>query len=232
MLLYLPTFETSHPIVPAEGWHANRQPYRLFDTLDEANDAARASDGLKGRILVLESERLAPEAAAEHLVADIPREAVRNIDLDGDYGRPVTVVAAGGYVLRRAPDGDGVDVLLIHRRGVWDLPKGKLDEGESIQECAVREVGEEIGIAEDTLTVLGQLPDTMHGYHWLSRGLYAVKTTHWFAMTTTATAFKPQKSEDIVKVKWKSWSKACEKLGFRALREHAAGLDPEVLLVR
>ncbi len=231
MLLYLPTFEAGHPLIPADGWHSGGQPFSLYDSLDSANEAARAPDGSKGRILVLESDRLAPSAEAEHRVFDVPREAVRNIDVDGDYWRPVPVVAAGGYVLRRAPEGGGIEVLLIHRRGVWDLPKGKLDDGESIQECAVREVGEEVGIAEETLEVLRRLPDTLHGYHWPSRGLYAVKTTHWFAMTTTATKFKPQKSEDIEKVKWMPWEKACRKLGFGTLREHASALDLEALLL-
>jgi 8-oxo-dGTP pyrophosphatase MutT (NUDIX family) len=52
------------------------------------------------------------------------------------------IIAAGGLVTN--PKGE---ILWIFRRGFWDLPKGKLDEGETIQTCAVREVAEETGIS-------------------------------------------------------------------------------------
>jgi 8-oxo-dGTP pyrophosphatase MutT (NUDIX family) len=224
MLLYLPTFAAGHPLVDAAGLTANGAPFRPLSSIDDANAAARAPDGAKGRILVLDGAALADPAAPRH----IPRRAVLNVDADGDYWRPVPVVAAGGHVLRRAPDG-GVEVLVIHRRGVWDLPKGKLDEGETVQEAAVREVAEEVGIPESSLRVLGPLPDTLHGYFWPSRSLYALKTTHWFAMTTTAERFKPQKSEAIEKVKWMAWGKAAAKMGFPTLRAQMAALDPDAL---
>ena len=47
--------------------------------------------------------------------------------------------AAGGYVVRRKDA--GLEVLLIHRRGVWDLPKGKCDDGEKARACARRAPG-------------------------------------------------------------------------------------------
>ncbi len=53
--------------------------------------------------------------------------------------KPVT--AAGGLV-----ENEKGEVLLIFRRGKWDLPKGKLDPGETIEQCAVREVEEETGL--------------------------------------------------------------------------------------
>ena len=67
--------------------------------------------------------------------------------------------AAGGVVVR---DGaDGAEVLLVHRAayGDWTIPKGKLEPGESHEECAVREVEEETGL----LCVLGrELPTTTY----------------------------------------------------------------------
>ena len=56
------------------------------------------------------------------------------------------VRAAGGVVVRELPD--RLDVLLVHRPkyGDWTFPKGKVDEGESDEECAVREVEEETGL--------------------------------------------------------------------------------------
>ena len=51
------------------------------------------------------------------------------------------IKAGGGLVLNEKGE-----LLMIYRRGKWDLPKGKLDEGETIEECAVREVMEETGV--------------------------------------------------------------------------------------
>ena len=51
------------------------------------------------------------------------------------------VIAAGGLVTN-----DKNELLIMFRRGKWDLPKGKLDEGETIEACALREVREETGI--------------------------------------------------------------------------------------
>jgi len=58
------------------------------------------------------------------------------------------VRAAGGIVLRRAPGGDGWQVLLVHRPRYddWSLPKGKADPGERDEDTALREVEEETGL--------------------------------------------------------------------------------------
>ncbi|MEZ5145135.1 MAG: NUDIX hydrolase [Acidimicrobiales bacterium] len=63
--------------------------------------------------------------------------------IDGDG----VVQAAGGVVWRHAPDGHGVEVLVVHRPRYddWSLPKGKLDPGEGHAEAALREVEEETG---------------------------------------------------------------------------------------
>ena len=56
------------------------------------------------------------------------------------------VKAAGGVVWRRGPS--GVEIAVVHRprHDDWSLPKGKLDEGESWEQAALREVFEEIGL--------------------------------------------------------------------------------------
>ncbi|MDA8309123.1 MAG: NUDIX hydrolase [Actinomycetota bacterium] len=60
---------------------------------------------------------------------------------------PETLVrAAGGMIVRQGP-GDGIEVAVVHRpmRADWSFPKGKLEPGESFEECAIREVAEETG---------------------------------------------------------------------------------------
>jgi 8-oxo-dGTP pyrophosphatase MutT (NUDIX family) len=106
----------------------------------------------------------------------------------------VLVQAAGGLV-RNEKD----EVLMIFRRGKWDLPKGKLDKGETLEECAVREVEEETGLKNIQLT--GPLLVTHHTYHEGTR--FILKESHWFSMETKSDqALVPQAEEDIHEIKW------------------------------
>ena len=122
------------------------------------------------------------------------------------------IIAGGGIVTRRKKD--KLQVLLIFRRGVWDLPKGKKEEGESNRACAVREVQEELGISN--ISVIQNLGSTMHGFS--QNRFYRVKTTHWYEMRTTEKEFTPQSSEGIEDVAWFKWKKAEKIIGYESLR--------------
>lgn len=104
------------------------------------------------------------------------------------------IIAAGGIVVN-----DLQEVLLIFRRGKWDLPKGKLDEGESIEACAVREVQEETGLKN--VQILKPMPDTYHTYQEFGKKI--LKQSCWFRMHAPGVqALKPQTEEDITEIKW------------------------------
>mgnify|MGYP000188332215 FL=1 len=106
------------------------------------------------------------------------------------------ITAAGGLV----QNNEGA-FLLIFRRGFWDLPKGKLDVGESIPDCAVREVREETGL--QSLELGPFICTTAHPYFdtWLNKDV--VKQTHWFSMLSLANdILVPQTEEDIEKIEW------------------------------
>lgn len=105
--------------------------------------------------------------------------------------KPIT--AAGGAVF----NSEG-KVLMIHRRGSWDLPKGKMDPGETPEQTAVREVQEETGLKQITLGE--HLLDTWHTYE--HKGNRILKTTHWYRMQTTDNQLVPQVEEDIEKAIW------------------------------
>jgi len=115
---------------------------------------------------------------------------------------PTQIIAAGGLVTN--PQGQ---ILWIFRRGFWDLPKGKLDEGETIQTCAVREVEEETGIKNIRLHDL--LKFTNHTYFDTNLNQEVVKRTYWFHMTIpTEQKGIPQATEDIEKIEWHSLATA------------------------
>ena len=105
------------------------------------------------------------------------------------------VVAAGGVVTN--PKGK---VLFIYRNKRWDLPKGRLDKGETIEQCALREVEEETGVKG--LIIENFLTTTYHIFK--QKGEHKLKEVHWFAMTTDYDGkLKGEKKEGIEKVKWK-----------------------------
>jgi 8-oxo-dGTP pyrophosphatase MutT (NUDIX family) len=109
-----------------------------------------------------------------------------------DIYQPVD--AGGGLVLNE----DG-EVLMIFRRGKWDLPKGKRDDGEDIDYCALREVSEETGLQQ--LTLGEKICDTYHVYAQNKENL--LKHTVWYRMYgSQKEKLIPQKEENILEAKW------------------------------
>ena len=89
--------------------------------------------------------------------------------------------------------------MLILRHGLWDLPKGKQEEGEDIATTAIREVQEECGI--ENLQQKELICITHHTYHM--NGLHMLKHSYWYKMTCDKCQnTKPQIEEDIQEVRW------------------------------
>jgi 8-oxo-dGTP pyrophosphatase MutT (NUDIX family) len=106
----------------------------------------------------------------------------------------ILIQAAGGLVLNEKKE-----VLMIFRRGKWDLPKGKLDPGEDLETCAVREVEEETGIGN--ITLQEKIGCTYHTYDEF--GKHILKETHWYKMSSSSNqALVPQTEEDIQQLEW------------------------------
>jgi 8-oxo-dGTP pyrophosphatase MutT (NUDIX family) len=104
------------------------------------------------------------------------------------------VQAAGGLVYNETKE-----MLLIFRRGKWDLPKGKLDKGEKLEHCAVREVEEETGLTSVQLDK--PLLVTYHTYHEGSK--FILKESHWYTMRVNGDQkLVPQTEEDIHEIRW------------------------------
>lgn len=105
------------------------------------------------------------------------------------------IVAAGGIVYNEFNE-----VLFIYRRGFWDLPKGKLDPGETLEQAAIREVEEETGIKG--LTLHTHVGNTYHIFRTQKNSNYYLKKTYWYRMSTQKQAIKVQKEEDIDEAVW------------------------------
>ena len=104
------------------------------------------------------------------------------------------VDAAGGLICN-----DLGEFLLIFRNGMWDLPKGKREKGESTAENAVREVMEECGIPAPELGELICVTD--HTYH--RDGQFVLKHTYWYSMSVSSDVVtRPQTEEGITQTAW------------------------------
>ncbi|ASW72932.1 NUDIX hydrolase [Chryseobacterium piperi] len=107
------------------------------------------------------------------------------------------IEAAGGLVNNK-----NGEILFIKRLGKWDLPKGKMEKGESREESAVREIEEETGLKD--VELLDFINTTYHIYVERN-GDKILKCTHWFEMSfdgeDTST---PQIEEGITEVAWKN----------------------------
>ena len=116
-------------------------------------------------------------------------------ELKKAFFKKFTVVVAGGGLVTN----EKKEILMIFRRGKWDLPKGKLDKGEKLEDCALREVEEETGIQHVKLE--SPMLTTYHTYHEGAR--FILKESHWFEMHAhSEQQFVPQTSEDIQDIRW------------------------------
>lgn len=139
------------------------------------------------------------------------------------------IVAGGGVVYRRTSK--GIKILLVHRPNYddWSLPKGKLDRGESIRECAFREVQEETGFTVHMGPHLGKI-------EYITPGGYDKDVDYWAMPLVSGSFVKNKEVDDIV---WLKPKKAKAQLTYKRDREFLAGLpkrwwdlEPAVYLVR
>lgn len=122
--------------------------------------------------------------------------------LFADYKK---IKAAGGVVFNQ-----NGELLMIFRRHMWDLPKGKLDPGEKKKIAAMREVTEETGVQK--LRILKKLTKSWHTYR-LENNVKILKVTHWYLMITDdKSALIPQAEEGIEIVQWVNVDQLSDKL--------------------
>ncbi|MDX5319496.1 MAG: NUDIX hydrolase [Bacteroidota bacterium] len=154
--------------------------YRLADDTEA---------GISGAVETLErSDRIIGNFGVMVMTDDVHKTFKR-------FAKPYQRISAAGGLVFNAKG----ELLLILRQGKWDLPKGKVDKGETVEEAAVREVQEECGIGK--IELAEALPNTYHTYYL--EGKKVLKTTYWFTMHTNDYAtMTPQLEENITELKW------------------------------
>ncbi|WP_338868280.1 NUDIX hydrolase [Spirosoma sp. SC4-14] len=178
----------------------HQQAFTDFDRILDARLGILKEDALQGHLLILNTTPatidkillLLQKTKASHLLS-ITLGCLDKDACETAIKKPFKIIkAAGGVVFK------GNKMLMIFRRGVWDLPKGKLDDGESSRQAAAREVEEETGVR---VSVNERVCTTWHTY--ALNGSRILKRTKWYRMNALDDSrMAPQEEEDIEKIGW------------------------------
>ncbi|MCX6215246.1 NUDIX hydrolase [Spirosoma sp.] len=179
---------------------ANHPTFVDYDLIVDARLELLKQDALNGHLLLLNATpatvskllTLLQKSDADQLLS-VTLGCLDKEACEEAIKKPFKIIkAAGGVVFK------GDKMLLMFRRGVWDLPKGKLDDGESSKQGAVREVKEETGVR---VSVGERICTTWHTY--TLNGSRILKRTKWYRMKALDdTRMAPQVEEDIEQLVW------------------------------
>jgi hypothetical protein len=171
-----------------------------YDRIVDARLDVLKADVFQGHLLVLNTTpatvekilALLQKAKSDHLLS-ITLGCLDKSACEDAIKKPFRIIkAAGGVVFK------GDKMLLMFRRGVWDLPKGKLDDGESSRQGAAREVEEETGVR---VSLGERICTTWHTY--ALNGNRILKRTKWYRMAVVDDKrMAPQQDEGIEKLAW------------------------------
>jgi ADP-ribose pyrophosphatase YjhB (NUDIX family) len=195
----------SATFLAVEGSLGMAQMYKVFVNQKEIILTSTAPKGTGVKVLPLKSTPF------KNIIRIIRTTRVKRLYLTHDNPKkllsgfkkklPVTI-AAGGVV-----QNEEGKLLFIYRKKRWDLPKGRIDKGETLEGAAKREVKEETGVKK---IKVGKLAGVT--YHVFKRNnRYQLKETHWFFMKTSYKGvLTPEFKEDITKASWKNKSKTAK----------------------
>ncbi len=146
------------------------------------------------------------KANLERVLLSLERNEGESFLLRGDsssamwqvFAEHFKVIEAAGGIVKNNND----EYLLIYRHDTWDLPKGKIDPGETPEEAAVREVREECGFS--SLQLGSRVQNTYHIYEHKEKQI--LKVTYWYLMHSDQKVLSPQVEEGITDLGWKSAS--------------------------
>ena len=118
---------------------------------------------------------------------------------------------AGGIVFRHAKDGKGIEILLIQdAKDRWTIPKGHIEEGETAQQTARREIGEEAGLKE--VDVLGWLGKIHFRYRRVDK--LVLMTTQIYLVRAKGDTNAIKKEEWMNGIKWFKFTDALDEIEY------------------
>jgi ADP-ribose pyrophosphatase YjhB (NUDIX family) len=173
----------------------NEKPIYLTNTVSEEQIILSKQEN----VVFLNNEKIDGAKLLQHLQKEniIAAIVVGNnfTALKKDFFAQFEIIEAAGGIVQN----ENKELLFIYRRAKWDLPKGKLEAGETIETCAAREIEEETGVKNCTLK--RKIGETYHIYK--EKGNNILKVSHWFYFTCpSAQNMVAQTEEDIAEVKW------------------------------
>jgi 8-oxo-dGTP pyrophosphatase MutT (NUDIX family) len=129
---------------------------------------------------------------------------------------PKREISAGGVVYRR--DGDEIEIVLASRRTrrgelAWGLAKGGIEDDESMEDAAVREVREETGLLAEIEASLGE---TRYFYVW--EDVRIRKTVHFFLMRHTGGDID-DRDDEMEEIRWFPLERALKRAAYRGERD-------------
>ena len=173
----------------------NEKPIYLTNTLSEEQIVLSKQEN----VIFINNERV----EAKNILEKLDEENIIAAIILGnnftavkkDFFAQFEVIEAAGGIVQN----ENKELLFIFRRGKWDLPKGKLEKGETIENCAGREIEEETAVKN--LACKRKIGETYHLYSENKKNI--LKVCHWFYFTCpTSQNFVAQAEEDIAEVKW------------------------------
>lgn len=159
-------------------------------------------------------KRFVIELISDKFDSDINLYGYVQNDMFNDFCDLYKYIEAAGGVVKN----ESGEILFILRFGIWDLPKGKVEVGESAREAAIREVGEETGVVD--AEIISKLPSTYHIYK--QKDNWILKKTYWYSMKSADNDnLVPQTKEVITKAVWMTMGAAKKVLpeSYRSLND-------------
>ena len=121
-----------------------------------------------------------------------------------------TIYAAGGIVWRIIKGIPHVCIIFRERYGGdWSLPKGKVEPGESVEECAIREVKEELGDEYKLVHFAGEISYPVNDQKKIVK--------FWHTIPKGTTPFIP--NEEVKKVEWLEKNDAIKRISYEEERK-------------
>ena len=122
---------------------------------------------------------------------------------------------AGGVVFRRSGEGK-VEILMIQdAKNRWTIPKGHVEEGERLEEAAIREVREETGLKE--IRILGSLGKT--NFRYRREDKLILMTQHMYLMAARGDTADIQKEAWMKGIRWFSSADALEAIEYEDIHK-------------